>query len=71
MKCTHVFCAQTTCATPRQLADFIGGAQELVWLAHENEMDWCLCVIDVPETLSRAGLKWKRDRNPMIFRVER
>ncbi len=69
--CTHVFCGETTCATPRQLADFIGGPEELVWLGHENEMDWCLCVIDVPETLNRAGFRWKRDRDPMNFRVAR
>lgn len=68
--CTHVFCGQMACATPRQLADFIGGPQELVWLAHENEMDWSLCVIDVPETLNRAGLKGKRDRDPMNFRIQ-
>lgn len=71
MFCTHVFYLETACATPRQLADLIGGARKLVWLAHEDEMDWCLCVIDVPETLSRAGLRWRRDLDPMIFRVER
>ncbi|TGR23177.1 hypothetical protein EN792_032475 [Mesorhizobium sp. M00.F.Ca.ET.149.01.1.1] len=65
--CNHVGCGERTYATPRQLCDLIGGPEGLVWLEHAGEMDWCLCAIDLPKTLERAGLRWMQARGTEIL----
>jgi hypothetical protein len=68
--CNHVFCGDATLATPRQLASLVAGPAGLVWREHRWEMDWCLCAIDVPRTLDRAGLRWQLGATPETFIVE-
>lgn len=69
--CNQVLYGDLVCSTPRQLGPLVGGAERLVWTDHQGEMDWCLCVIDLPKTLIRAKLRWKQEADPMIFTVER
>lgn len=69
--CNHVLCVERSYATPRELSDLVGGPQGLVWLEHSGEMDWCLCALDLPKALNRAGLKWKQARDAELFVVER
>lgn len=68
--CNRVLCDERSYATPGELSDLVGGPQGLVWLEHSGEMDWCLCALDLPKTLNRAGLKWKHSRDLSIFLVE-
>jgi len=69
--CNQVLYGDTVCATPRQLALLVGGVERLIWLEHQGDLDWCLCVIDLPKTLNRAKLKWKQGSDPESFVVER
>lgn len=69
--CTQVQIDGMLCSTPRQLAALIGAERLLEWLDHHGEMDWCLCVIDVPKTLERSALKWAREGVLETFVVER
>jgi hypothetical protein len=69
--CDQVLYGDTVCTTPRQVATLVGGPDGLIWFDHQGEMDWCLCVIDLPKTLDQANLRWKQDINPEIFTVER
>lgn len=68
--------------TPRELADMLGGQDELVWLGknpfrrisgerHWRDLDLCLCAIDLEATLDKAGLRWRRGRDPMEYLVSR
>ena len=68
--CNEVVCGNLTYATPRQLASLLGGPWRLIWRDREGDMDWCLCVVDLSQTLDRAGLKWKQQRDPKIYFVE-
>lgn len=67
--CNQIVCRDCTYETPGELANLVGGPSGLVWGDHEGDMDWCLCVINVPETLNRAGLKWVQ-HHPSEFIVE-
>lgn len=69
--CNQVLYGDIICTTPRQVAPLAGGPDGLVWLDHQGEMDWCLCVIDLPKTLNRSKLRWRQDSDPEIFVVER
>ena len=69
--CNQLLHDGALCTTPRQVAVLVGGADGLIWNDHEGEMDWCLCVIDLPRTLDRAKLRWKQGSNPQTFVVER
>lgn len=68
--CQHVFRGREVYATPRQFSELIGGADRLVWAGEVVSPESCLCTVDIPATLDRSGLKWKRDRDPMFFQVE-
>jgi len=74
--CTQVQIDGILCSTPRQLAARLGperrGAERLLeWVDRHGEMDWCLCVIDVPRTLERSALTWTRNGESETFVVER
>ncbi|TPJ57993.1 hypothetical protein [Mesorhizobium sp. B2-7-1] len=74
--CTQVQIDGILCSTPRQLAarlrpERLGAERLLEWVDHHGEMDWCLCVIDVPRTLERSALKWARQGASEMFVVER
>jgi hypothetical protein len=69
--CTQVQIDGILCSTPRQLAARLGAEGLLEWVDHHGEMDWCLCVIDVPGTLERSALKWTRKDEWETFLVER
>ena len=69
--CTQVRIDGILCSTPRQLAARLGAERPLEWVDHRSEMDWCLCVIDVPRTLERSALKWTRKDESETFVVER
>lgn len=43
-------------ATPRQLASVLGNEDALVWNHHEGHMDWCLCAINIAESLRGSGI---------------
>jgi hypothetical protein len=68
--CNDILFKGTVISTPRQLARLVGGSEMLVWLEQEGEMDWCLCVVDLPATLERARLRWRLDRDSATFIVE-
>lgn len=79
--CTQVQIDGILCSTPRQLAARLapgglgperpGPERLLEWVDRHGEMDWCLCVIDVPGTLERSALKWTRKDEWETFVVER
>jgi hypothetical protein len=69
--CNQVLCGDALCTTPRQVAVLVGGPDGLIWDDHQGEMDWCLCVIDLPKTLDRARLRWKQGSDSQTFVVER
>lgn len=69
--CTQVQIDGILCSTPRQLAARLGAEGLLEWVDHQGDMDWCLCVIDVPRTLERSALKWIREGESEMFVVER
>ncbi|RTM02236.1 MAG: hypothetical protein EKK31_20405 [Hyphomicrobiales bacterium] len=69
--CTQVEIDGIVCSTPRQLAARLGAEGPLEWVDRRGEMDWCLCVIDVPRTLERSALKWTRKGESETFVVER
>jgi hypothetical protein len=69
--CTQVEIDGIVCSTPRQLAARLGAERLLEWADRHGEMDWCLCVIDVPRTLERSALKWTREGGSETFVVER
>lgn len=68
--CTQVRIRNHLCSTPRQLADCLGGEDSLQWLECRQQMDWCLCVIDVPATLDRYGVKYTQDGLTTLFVAE-
>ncbi|RWL81965.1 MAG: hypothetical protein EOR67_28110 [Mesorhizobium sp.] len=74
--CTQVRIDGILCSTPRQLAaqlsqEGLGAERLLEWVDRHGEMDWCLCVIDVPKTLERSALKWTRKDESEMFVVKR
>ena len=69
--CKHVHLGSEVCSTPRQLVKLVGGVERIVWLDHHGELDWCLCIVDLPETFDRASLKWTSDAMAKTFVVNR
>ena len=69
--CSHVLDGENTYTTPRELARLTGGPDSLRWLQHDHEMDWCLCIVDLPATLSHARLKWTRVSETLNFLIDR
>ena len=67
--CAQVQDGSVLYTTPRELADLVGGRDGLIWLQRPDEMDWCLCVIDLPSTLDRASLAWKQGDDPQFIIV--
>jgi hypothetical protein len=58
--------------TPSELAEVIGGADRLVWQAGgPQDMDSCLCPVDLEATLTNAGFRWSRGVDPMEWFAER
>ena len=52
--------------TPSELAGLVGGADRLVWEeGRPQDMDNCLCPIDLEATLTAAGFSWSRGADPM------
>lgn len=56
--------------TPRALGSIVGCSANLVWRERKDDLDWCLCVIDVPLSLNRARLKWKHVEASQTFIIE-
>ncbi|MCP2138306.1 hypothetical protein J2S28_005430 [Rhizobium sp. SLBN-94] len=56
-------------ATPRQLASVLGNEDALVWNRHEGHMDWCLCAINIAESLRGSGMT-ARDQGAKLL-IER
>jgi hypothetical protein len=65
---------------PAELAELVGGAENLVWQPTNpfvgwpegkdwHIMDGCLCPIDLAVTLGRVGFKWTRGPDPMEWFV--
>lgn len=57
--------------TPRELAALGGGEDHLIWQDTNpftrwpqgkdwRDLDLCLCPIDLPATLNKAGMRWRR-----------
>jgi hypothetical protein len=69
--CPQVFWKGQSYATPRELMSLLGTAEDLVWTEHKDDMDWCLCVVDVPASLERAGLAWRSGTHPSEIIVEK
>lgn len=42
----RVLCGDAACMSPRQVASSVG-QDGPIWLGHQGEMDWYLCVIDL------------------------
>jgi hypothetical protein len=79
--CNSVHSKGRIYSTPRELAELVGGARNLVWqkknpfVPWPEEKDWrqmdlCLCPVNLEATLSGAGLRWRRGDDPMEFFVE-
>jgi hypothetical protein len=79
--CNSVHSKGRVYSTPRELAELVGGADNLVWrkenpfVAWPEEKDWrqmdlCLCPVNVEATLNAIGLRRRRDADPMEFFVE-
>lgn len=68
--CSTVTDQDCTYETPRALGSLIGAPEDLAWRDRKDDLDWCLCVIDVPLSLNRAGLKWKHARSSNTFIIE-
>ncbi|WP_132080857.1 hypothetical protein [Sinorhizobium americanum] len=68
--CSTVNHRGRTYETPRALGSLIGTLEELVWRDRKDELDWCLCVIDVPLSLNRARLRWKQAEASNTFIIE-
>lgn len=79
--CSSVIAHGREYATPRQLADLVGGEGNLVWRSQNpferspEEKDWrdldlCLCGIDVAATLSGVGLRSHLGDDPMQHFIE-
>lgn len=68
--CDTVTYRDCTYETPRALSSLIGAPEDLVWRDRKGDLDWCLCVIDVPLSLNRARLKWKHVLSSNTFIIE-
>jgi hypothetical protein len=73
--CNSVQCKGCVYSTPRDLAEIVGGIDNLIWVSSNpfvnlpadrdwHDLDLCLCPIDLEATLARAGLKWTRGIDP-------
>jgi hypothetical protein len=52
--------------TPAQLAELVGGADQIVWTnAGPYDVNNCLCPVDLETTLGRAGFTWEWGIDPM------
>ncbi|RWB69897.1 hypothetical protein [Mesorhizobium sp.] len=69
--CKQVRSGAKIYSTPRQLAGFLDGSRGIEWLDCQGEMDWCLCVVDVPRSLERASIKWTWESKTQTYLVER
>ncbi|RWG07772.1 MAG: hypothetical protein EOQ54_02460 [Mesorhizobium sp.] len=67
--CTQVQFNGILYSTPRQLAARLGADWLLEGSDRHGEMEWCLCVIDVPRTLERSAPKWTRKGRSEMFVV--
>ncbi len=77
--CNSVLAHGREYQTPRQLAELVGGDDKLIWQSRNpftpwpkgkdwHDLDLCLCGIDLPSTLRRAGLPWHRgEDDPMEY----
>lgn len=79
--CNSVLSKGRVYSTPRELAELVGGAANLVWQKENpfvswpkgkdwHQMDLCLCPISIEATLNGVGLRWRRGADPMEFFVE-
>lgn len=80
--CNSVIDGETVYDTPRELAKLVG-MDGLVWRERNpfinmpadkdwRDLDLCLCGIDIPASLGRAGLRCARvSPDPMEFSVVR
>lgn len=57
-RCPRVIVEGIAVTTPRELVPFLGDPSSLIWNDMENEMDWCLCVVDLVASFERAEVKW-------------
>lgn len=64
--------------TPRQLAELLGGEDRLVWASESpfrnlpegrdwQDLDLCLCAIELEATLEKASLSWRPGSDPMVY----
>jgi hypothetical protein len=52
--------------TPSDLAELVGGQDQIVWLDVEpHDANNCLCPVDLEATLKQAGFRWERGADPM------
>jgi hypothetical protein len=78
--CNSVTTGAVVAYTPRELANVVGH-EAIVWRDRNpfarwpegkdwRDPDLCLCPVDVPATLTMAGLRWRRSElDPMEFVV--
>ncbi len=68
--CNSVIADGRSYDTPRQLAALLGGEDKLIWQSQNpfvrwppgkdwRDLDLCLCGINLPATLEKAGLRWR------------
>lgn len=73
--CNSVIFEKREYRTPKELTALIGGEDALVWVQPLVPPDAvqqpCLCGVDLPQTLKRAGLRWRHGADPMEFFAER
>lgn len=76
--CNSVIANGREYETPGQLASLVGGEDKLVWQSTNpftrwpegkdwRDLDLCLCGINLRETLTRAGLRWRHGVDPMEY----
>ena len=52
--------------TPAQLAELVGGMDQIVWADDQpHDINNCLCPVDLESTLAQAGFTWERGVDPM------
>jgi hypothetical protein len=52
--------------SPAQLAELVGGEDNIAWLDNcPRDMNGCLCSVDLEATLRQADFRWSRGVDPM------
>ena len=78
--CNSVHLGTREFNSPRALAVLLGGTEKIIWQESNpfhnapkgedwQDLDLCLCAVDLAATLKQAGFEWKREVDPMMWTI--